>query len=308
VNILEAQLEQIIAKFLRLDELRKAELHTAEVFSILFHPNHDCSKKRKPKDRLVCKELEKKLDDVTVDDFVNFTNELIQFLTKTNTPLLVGVVNRNDTLHTRHRLNKEISAIAYAFKIFLNLVDRHMASKNEKALLIADDFINQIPRNIASLPLYVRIKDEHLKTSHGARKELVLLRVLHESMNWKYHIPIDHENIAPLKYEFESKNLFIVDNINYTNSKDSILNQVADFMIFILRKVIEIHNSKEVDNENFKKLADGTEPSLRFAMSSSDIRLAHIYNNDIEFIGNKNTIFSTFEKICKVFGKESIGR
>ena len=179
VNILESQLEQIITQFLRLNDIRKVELHTSEIFTILFKPNYDCSSKRKSKDREYCQELKELLKDVNIDNFIDFTNELIQFLTKMNIPLIVGIIDKNDKFHTEHRLNKEVSAIAYSFKIFLNLIDRFMASKNEKALLIADDFSNQIPKSIASLPLYKRIEDENLQSNNGTRKELVFLRVFY---------------------------------------------------------------------------------------------------------------------------------
>ena len=176
-----------------------------------------------------------------------------------------------------------------------------MASKNEKALLIADNFTNQIPKSIASLPLYERIQDENITSSNGARKELVLLRVFYESMNWKNTLTNGCKNIAPLKYKFEGKSLFIVDNINYTNSKDSILNQVADFMLFILRKVLEINNSdKEIKNDNLQKLVEKIDSSLLFSIGNDDIKLAQIINNDIEIF---NSIFSkNFKKeICSNF-------
>jgi len=303
VNILESQLEQIIAKFLKIDDIRKVELHTSEIFTILFHNNVDCNKKRKTKDKVYCQELKELLKDVSTDDFINFTNELIQFLTKMNVPLMVGVVNKNDKLHKKHRLNKEVSAIAYSFKIFLNLIDRFMASKNEKALLIADDFSNQIPHNIASLPLYKRITDENIKSKNGARKELVLLRVFHESMNWKSNLTSDSKNIAPLKYEFESKNLFIVDNINYTNSQDSILNQVADFMLFILRKVFEINNSDEkIQNENILKLVKEIDSSLLLSMNNNDIQLVEIKDNDIYLLFNIDA--QKFKEVCNHIKRE----
>jgi len=162
IDIIEFQLEQIIAKFLNLDDIRKVELHTHEIFSILFYDNVDYEKKRKKSHKERCKELKEILKNVTVDNFINFTNEVIQFLAKMNAPLMVGVVNKEDKIHSKHRLNREISSIAYAFKIFLNLTDKFLGTKNEKALLIADNFENQIPKNIASLPLYKRIEDNNI--------------------------------------------------------------------------------------------------------------------------------------------------
>ena len=306
VNVLELQLEQMIAKFLKLDDIRKVELHTTEIFSILFHENFDCESKRKPKDREYCKELKELLKDVTVDDFISFTDELIQFLTKMNIPLMVSVVNKTDEIHAKHRLNKEVSAIAYSFKMFLNSIDRFMSSKNEKALLIVDDFTHQIPANIRSLPLYQRITDENIATPKGARKELVILRTLYESMSWKTNTTQEFENIAPLKYEFESKNLFLVDNINYTNSKDSVLNQVADFMLFIIRKTIEINSSSElIGNKNLINLVEKIDQSLLFSMGFNDIKICMLHRDkDISlyegtFINGYNNI-NSFKKLCKM--------
>ena len=274
VNILESQLEQIIARFLKLNDIRKVELHTSEIFNILFRNNYECQNKRKKNQQEYCEELKGLLENVSVDDFIGFTNELIQFLTKMNIPLMVGVVNKDDKIHSNHRINREVSSIAYSFKMFLNQIDRFMASKNEKALLVADDFRNQIPKSIASLPLYERIADNNIQSPNGARKELVLLRVFYESMNWKNNLTERYENIAPLKYEFESKSLFIIDNINYTNSKDSILNQVADFMLYILRKVIEVKNgAKKIENSNLSKLVEEIYDRLSFSMKNNDIRL-----------------------------------
>jgi len=300
VDSIEIQLEQIIAKFLKLDDIRKVELHTSEIFSILFF-NADCKKKRKKKDKAICESLKELLKDVTVDDFIDFTNEIIQFLTKMNILLVVGVVNKNDELHYKHRLNKEVSAIAYSFKLFLNLIDRFMATRNEKALLIADDFINQISPKINLLSLHERVKDENLKTPNGARKELVLLRVLYESMNWKYNITDGLEDIAPLKYKFESKNFFIIDNINYTNSKDSILNQITDFMLFVIRKTIEFNNSKKINNKNLEKFTKQIESSLHLSIHESCLIFAKIQNGDISQIGFELAILKNYENICSEF-------
>lgn len=300
VNILESQLEQMIAKFLGLDDIRKVELHTSEIFHVIFHENFDCESKKKIKDREYCKELKELLKNVSVDDFISFTDELIQFLTKMNIPLMVSVVNKTDEIHTKHRLNKEVSAIAYSFKMFLNAIDRFMSSKNEKALLIVDDFTHQIPANIRGLPLYERIKDENISTSKGARKELVILRTLYESMSWKTNTTEEFENIAPLKYEFESKSLFLVDNINYTNSKDSVLNQVADFMLFILRKAMEINNyNKSIENSSLVKLFHVIEDSLLFSMDNNDIELVKI-NKERDILFLNSNLESSFRDICNL--------
>jgi len=307
VNIIEAQLQQIIAKFLKLKDVKTAELHTSDIFQILFFSDN-CQSKRKKTKKKLCEELKEILKDVSIKDFIEFTNELIQFLTKMNIPLMVAVINKEDELHKQHRLNREVSAIAYSFKTFLNLVDRFMASKNEKALIIADDFRNQIPINIASLPLSERIKDANLITNKGARKELVLLRVLYESMDWKSSITLGYKSIAPLKYEFESKNFFIIDNINYTNSKDSILNQVTDFMLFIIRKTIEIHNNSEIYRDNLIEFINQIEENINSYILSKYL-IFTTFKGKEKFISDPFDIMSLqgSKRLYNIF-KESDGR
>jgi len=179
------------------------------------------------------------------NDFILFTDELIQFLIKMNVCLMVSIVNKNDEIHKKHFLGKEVSALAYSFKMFLNLIDRFLAKRNENGLLIADDFHNQIPAKIRNLPLYERIADEN------------------------------------------SKNMFLIDNINYTNSKDSILNQVADFLLFIIRKILE-YNSNVLDDVNEKDikttgLVNKIEKSINFAEHNGIIQIAIIKKDDVLF-------------------------
>jgi len=289
VNILELQLQKMIARFLKLDDIKEVELHTSEIFHILFSDKIDCEHKKKSKDIEYCKKLKEILRDTTKEDFIAFSDELIQFLVKMNIPLIVAKINKEDEIHQQAPLGKEVSSLAYSFKIFLNMLDRFLASKNEKGLLIADDFSHQISSKILKLPLYKRISDEYINKNH---KELVFLRVLHHSLSWKYN-QFQMEDIAPLKYEFESKNMFLIDNINYTNSKDSILNQVTDFLLFIIRKIIE-HQEIDSDklDENLLKvddLAKRLKSSIRFAEAKEIIQTAKLETKE----GKTDIIFAS---------------
>lgn len=268
VNILEAQLQNMIARFLKLDDVKRVELHTSEIFNIIFNPNFQC-KKRKRKDQENCEQLIERFQGVSVDAFIQFSDELIQFLIKMDVPLIVSIINKNDPVHEEHFINREVSALAYAFKLFLSVLDNLLAKKNEMGLLVADDFSNQIKADIKSLPLYERLSDTNIQKY----KELVFLRVLHESLDWKNTSYEFKDTVAPMKYEFESKNLFLIDNINYTNSKDSILNQVSDFLLYILRKILEIDSSNDREIISFR---EKLKSSIRFSESSSTLLSAKL--------------------------------
>ncbi len=263
VNILEAQLQSMIARFLKLDDVKRVELHTSEIFNIIFNPNFQCQK-RKRKDQENCEQLIEKFQGVSVDAFIQFSDELIRFLVKMDVPLIVSIINKTDPLHEKHSINEKVSALAYAFKLFLTALDNFLAKNNQMGLLVADDFSNQIKADIKSLPLYERLSDTNIQKY----KELVFLRVLHESLDWKNTGYDFKDPVAPMKYEFESKNLFLIDNINYTNSKDSILNQVSDFLLYILRKILETRDSK---NKEIIVLREKIKGSILFSEEKSTL-------------------------------------
>lgn len=236
LNTLELQLENIVAQFLGLDNLVEVELHTTEIFNYLLSGKEPDKKAKKEK----FEAMKEKIEGKTLDDFANFIEELIQFLNKINIPLKVSLVDKEHKIHNIHRISKEASYNAYSFKIFLNMVDKFLSSKNERGLLIADSFDGQLKKELKNKSIYEKIQDENL----DKQKELIYLRILYESLDWKVKPSFDSvrefETIAPMKYSFESKNMFIVDNINYTSSQDSIINQITDALLFVLRKSFEI--------------------------------------------------------------------
>ena len=73
-------------------------------------------------------------------------------------------------------------------------------------------------------------------------KEIVYKRVMSESLVWKNKFlngSISSNTIAPLKYKFESNSFNIIDNINFVSSNDSIINQISDVLLYVLRKIKE---------------------------------------------------------------------
>lgn len=250
LNTLELQLENIVAEFLGIENLMEVELHTTDIFNYLLSGKEpDKTAKQK-----LFEPIREKLGTKTLGDFANFIQELIHFLNKINTPFKVSLIDKNNAIHKKHHLSQEVSINGYSFKIFLNLVDKFLASRNEMGLLVADNFDGQLSKAIKNKCVLEKIQDVNLK----GQKELIYLRILYESLDWKVKPSSSSvrelESIAPMRYSFEGKNMFLLDNINYTSSQDSIINQITDTLLFILRKSFEVVSFEGELGETQKKM------------------------------------------------------
>ena len=241
----EMQIIEIVQEFLGFQNMLEAEVHFTEIFNYIFH-NKKPSKARK------LKEFEEDIFPLiktkTKEDVTQFIAELFQLISKANIPFLFSTIDKRDEYHKNHHLkNEEISHNAYAFKGFINLVDRFLTQKQEMGLLVADDFSNQIPKKLKQLSSIQLISDETIKENPNV-KEIVYKRVLAESLVWKNRFlkdAIPQNSIAPLKYKFESNSFNLIDNINFVSSKESILNQISDVLLYVIRKIKEYNINKE---------------------------------------------------------------
>jgi len=250
---IEMQIIEIVQEFLGFSNMLIVEVHFTEIFNYIFH-NRKPSNERKVKyfDESILPLIESK----TKEDVTKFIAELFQLISKANIPFLFTCIDKRDEYHNNHYLgNPEISHNAYAFKGFLNLADRFLTKKQEMGLLIADDFSNQIPKNLKRLSNIDILSDATIKANPNV-KEIVYKRVLAESLVWKNKFlngSISSNTIAPLKYKFESNSFNIIDNISFVSSKESILNQISDVLLYVLRKIKEynIDKTKYVDLKSF---------------------------------------------------------
>jgi len=292
----EMQITRIVQEFLDIENMLEVEIHFTEIFNYIFY-------NKKPSKPNKLKNFEDKIypqiKSKTKQDIINFVDELLQIISKFNIPLLFSTINKTDDFHNNHYLeNREISYNAYAFKAFLNLADRFLTSKNEMGLLVADDFINQIPKKLNNLTSLELISDKTIK--ENPKKELIYKRVLAESLLWKnpyINNGTFKNSIAPLKYKFESNSLNILDNINFVSSKDSILNQIADILLYTIRKIKEYEDNKEQyqDIKDFCENSD-LQSTLDLLYLVENIREAVIID------GFKNFLDIMF--ITRLFDKE----
>jgi len=285
----EMQIIEIIQEFLGVSNMLEAEVHFTEIFNYIYF-NKKPSKPNKLE--FFNKSILPLIKDKNKKDIVNFINELFQLISKIDIPFIFSFINKNDEFHKNHYLGeKEISFNAYAFKAFINGVDRYLSKKQEMGLLVADDFYNQIPKRLQKLSIKELISDEVIKKNPHI-KEIIYKRVLAESLVWKSsHLKeiVSSNSIAPLKYKFESNSFNLLDNINFVSSKDSIINQIADILLYVIRKIKEY----ELDRELYKSLKEFCEnedikQSIEFLYSMKTIQEVKIILNnsklEIEFL------------------------
>ncbi len=245
ISKFEIQIVEIIQEFLDVDNMLDVEIHFTDIFNYIFYNRKPTDKNKQSN---FMKSVFSKIEHKTTMDIIDFINELFQLIQKANVTFLFCFVDKRKDFHNDYYLkNKEISYNAYTFKGFINLLDNFLTKEKESGLLVADGFVDQLPRHLRKLPFSSLISDETIKNNPNV-KEIIYKRVLAESLVWKNKFMssfISSNKIAPLQYKFESHTFNIIDHINFISSKDSIINQVSDILLFVFRKILEYRNSPE---------------------------------------------------------------
>ena len=281
----EMQIIEIVQEFLGFDNMLEVEIHFTEIFNYIFY-NRKPDKKHKLD--FFDKSIFPILKNKNKDDVIKFIDELFQLIGKIHIPFMFNLIDKRDSFHQKHYLgSEEISHNAYAFKGFLNLIDRFLTKNKEMGLLVADDFSNQIPKKIKNLPIMELISDETIKNNPNV-KEIVYKRILSESLIWKNEYlkkSISSNTLAPLKYKFESNSFNIIDNINFISSKESIINQIADILLYVIRKIKEYN----LDKQKYQEIKDFCEnqslkSTIDFLYDENIINEVKIFEDDKGFM------------------------
>ena len=284
ISKFEIQIEEIIQEFLDVDNMLDVEIHFTDIFNYIFYNRKPTDKNKQSN---FMKSVFSKIEHKTTMDIIDFINELFQLIQKANVTFLFCFVDKRKGFHNDYYLkNKEISYNAYTFKGSINLLDNFLTKEKESGLLVADGFVDQLPRHLRKLPFSSLISDETIKNNPNV-KEIVYKRVLSESLIWKneYLIKsISSNTLAPLKYKFESNSFNIIDNINFISSKESFINQIADILLYVIRKIKEYN----LDKEKYKEIKDFCEnlsikSTIDFLYDQNIINEANI-SDDGEFI------------------------
>lgn len=292
----EMQIIEIVSEFLGVSNMLETEIHFTEIFNYIFL-NKKPSESNKSKLKYFEEKLFPVLQHKTKDDVLKFIDELFQLINKSSVSFIYNYIDKRDQFHQNHFLgHKEISFNAYVFKGFVNSVDLFLTQNNEMGLLIADDFSDQLNRKLKQLSFLELISDDTIK-NNPTQKEIIYKRVLAESLVWKNkHLngSLSTNTIAPLKYKFESNSLNVIDNINFVSSNESIINQMTDVLLFVVRKIKEYDDNKE-QYQNIKDLCenDSLKNTIKFLERKSCVIKSQV--KTVDNGQNIDLVFSAIE-------------
>lgn len=139
-----------------------------------------------------------------------YFEELIQLTSKLRIPIIFGIQQKNPKFRSSnvHGKSIELSNARYSL---LTLMEHKLAQLNETAVLVSDE-----------------------ESTRQELKNLVFQRT-----KWRYSPPGRRTIGQKPKYEFEYRSNFILDQLHYVDSKDSLLIQFSDHICFVLKRVFE---------------------------------------------------------------------
>lgn len=142
-----------------------------------------------------------------------YFEELFQLLSKLSLNVVIGIQQKNKKLRSTKSRKDQINHSIFSF---LHGIEYKLSSLNEVAILIADSEVDE-------------------KTSP---KFTQLQTILFDRTKWRYNPGAPQSIKFKSKFAFETMSCFLLDQILYTNSKNSFFVQLADHICFVLNRVL----------------------------------------------------------------------
>lgn len=139
-----------------------------------------------------------------------YFEELIQLTAKLHVQVVLGIQQKNPKFSVRNKHGKELELNKARYS-FLSILEHQLAEMDESGILISDS----------------ETEKEKLKNQVFKRTE------------WRYSPPGTKFSDLKPKYIFEYRSNFIIDQLHYVDSADSLLVQFSDHICFVLRRVFE---------------------------------------------------------------------
>ncbi|MEY8715263.1 DUF3800 domain-containing protein [Francisella philomiragia] len=192
-------------------------------YTVVFYIFQGIKPQNKQKRSTFEKNTEPHIKDLTKEHIYSFIDTLSECLWSNNIHLSFAICPR-DKIKRIHRVDKEFLILAY--KSFLYSCNIFLSSKNENGMLISD------------------IADNNQNNLFN--------KILNNLSNWRKPFNNPDNDIEKIMKSISRTDIYndhIIENICFVDSKTSKLNQVADIYLYIIKKILEIKNSENRDNE-----------------------------------------------------------
>lgn len=147
---------------------------------------------------------------LTNENVREYFEELFQLLAKLKINVVIGIQQKTRSFKSSTAINKEKEICVKALFIAL---EHQLSELNQTAIVIADD-------------------------ESGSNEERILNNILYEQTKWRYNPGAKQNAKYQYKYKYEASSCFILDQLHYVDSKDSLFMQITDHITFVLKRVI----------------------------------------------------------------------
>lgn len=184
-----------------------------------------------------------------------FFDELLQLIIKLDIHTVIGYQLKTANATETQKQIEEAKAV-YAF---LHGLEFFLSKKSETGLMIAD------------------------QKSDLGNETSIFSKIFTERSRWRTGINGSTDGILKSKYIYESKLCFLIDNIHFVNSKDSLFNQIIDIVLYIIMRVWAYQNLRLTNRD----IADITkvpiEPRTFRFFAGNAFSVARYENDDVMY-------------------------
>ncbi|EMJ87275.1 DUF3800 domain-containing protein [Leptospira meyeri] len=187
----------------------------------------------------------------------NFFEELIQILIKLEIEIPIGIQYKPFTIDEKEKNLIMIQSI----NSFFHLIERHLSKQSETGIIISDQKGTNTQKNIFE-------------------------SIFNERVSWRSNPNKKIEPSIKLKYKYEARSCFILDNIHYVDSKSSIFNQIADIVLYIIMRVLTYQDLRLTNylKPDLSKVPISSDTFTYFFQKSLSIATYQNSSKDIMFV------------------------
>jgi hypothetical protein len=276
---IENSFKDLCKYFLHIDNVFRTEIHASDIFY-----KQGCYK------------------NLSSTEVLLFYDEVLQLMAKFYVRMNIGITDKNANI-----FNNDAERSAASIHGFFYTLDQFLSEEGRRGLIIADELEEFRLKEQTKSDYFVFLSDNKnlFGKKGGLNLSVILRRIFYERINRFTEVSIPP--IIKLKYKYESKMYFILDNIHYVDSKLSIYTQLTDINLFIINILFEVYCA-EIYGANIspskRELISGIENSLKGYFYSC-VSIAYITKNG-EFydamynhIHNNPFLYQNFSNIIK---------